>query len=105
MAGFLCNPGLKPKPASKMAAYPRSHYGAEADFRHAHGLLTFISTPNSQNACMKWLELQTEDCLKARWQEVEAVANALLEKKSMAQKKYSRPFGMSHSIPVNVLVR
>lgn len=72
--------------AQKMK-YPRSHFGGQDDFSTAADLITYIGTQNTTNAYMKLLELQTLDILNVFWFQVEALAQALLDQKSLSRKE------------------
>jgi len=64
------------------------HYHGASDFRAASDLASRIGgDSDGTNQFLRWLELRTDRLVESRWQNIERVARALLERKTMASSE------------------
>jgi hypothetical protein len=67
---------------------PRRHYRGQTDLLHASDLLSCISEPNEiTEARLKVAILRAQSLVELRWREITAVANALVERKTLTAKQ------------------
>jgi ATP-dependent Zn protease len=56
---------------------------SQTDYHNAVGLLFYISEPPAINRLIRWLECRTQMLIETRWQQIETVARALLERETL----------------------
>ena len=60
---------------------------SQKDYHDGVGLLSYISDPPAIDHLVRWLECETEMLVELRWQEIETVAHALLERETLTREE------------------
>lgn len=65
--------------------------GSVPDYRHPHNILGyFIGSEEERSAYMNWLEVRATDFIAVSWDEITAVARALLDRQTLRAKEMRR---------------
>jgi ATP-dependent Zn protease len=76
LAGAIAQRRIAPR--SVRSWHPRSDYERAAEIAHR-----LCGSDKEVNACLRWLQVRTENLIETDWREVEAVAKALIERSTL----------------------